>query len=132
MINSAEEFVALRSSDAKSEYDRAAQDEASAEVWNEVIERYPEYRKWVAHNKTVPVEILAKLVEYDAGVRVFVAMKRRLPGDLFERLSKDPEATVRQTIAANAKTPIEILRNLAMDEDEDVARIARHNVLDRK
>lgn len=132
MIKSAEEFVALRSSDVKLEYDRAAQDEASLEVWNAVIEGYPEYRKWVAHNKTVPVEILAKLSEDDTDVRVFVAMKRRLPRDLFERLSKDPEATVRQTIAANAKTPIEILRSLVTDEDEDVARIAKFNLRERE
>lgn len=78
MIRNADEFVTLRDNNAKSEYDRAAQDEASIEVWIEVIERYPEYRKWVAHNKTVPLEILVKLCEYNTDVRTFVAMKRRL------------------------------------------------------
>lgn len=132
MITSAHEFVALRDSDIKSEYDRAAQDSAPIEVWCDVIESYPEYRKWVAHNKTVPIEILEKLCGYDRDVRVFVAMKRRLSSDLFLRLSNDSEAVVRQQIAANAKTPPDILRTLAMDEDEDVAKVAEYNLLSRK
>lgn len=37
MFTSAEEFVALRSSSIKSEYDRAATEEAPISVWRDVI-----------------------------------------------------------------------------------------------
>jgi hypothetical protein len=45
MISSANEFAKLRSSQVKEEYDRAAHEEASLEVWQDVIENYPELRK---------------------------------------------------------------------------------------
>ncbi|KAB0651263.1 MULTISPECIES: hypothetical protein [Burkholderia] len=128
MIRSAEEFVALRNSDIKDEYDRAATDEAPVAVWKDVIDRFPEYRRWVAHNKTVQLEILALLCQYEADVRRFVAVKRKLSDDLFELLSKDIDVVVRQGIASNKKTPISIIRRLAQDEDEDVSRIAKYNL----
>lgn len=95
MIESAGEFVRLRDSDDKDEYDRSAFEEASVEVWNEVLDRYPDYGKWVAHNKTVPLEILSRLCEFDVEVRRFVASKRKLTADIFERLSKDEDEVVR-------------------------------------
>jgi hypothetical protein len=44
--------VVLHDSDIKTDYDRAATEEAPLSVWREVIERFPEYIRWVAHNKT--------------------------------------------------------------------------------
>jgi hypothetical protein len=88
MISSAEEFVALRDSDIKTEYDRSAMEEAPIAVWREVIENFPDHRRWVAHNKTVPVEILEVLCEFDASTRWFVARKRKLSATLFERFRK--------------------------------------------
>jgi hypothetical protein len=128
MIQSAEEFVLLRDSEVKADYDRATMDEAPASVWLDVIERYPIYRKWVAQNKTVPLEVLETLCEFDKDVRVFVAMRRRLSTKLFQQLSKDPDPVVRQQIAANAKAPLEVLNDLAADVDEDVARVAKSNL----
>lgn len=61
MIESAEEFVRLRQSSDPEEYRRAAWEEASVETWLDVVERYPEMRSWVAHNKTVPLQILEML-----------------------------------------------------------------------
>ncbi|WP_338523666.1 hypothetical protein NUH87_28740 [Pseudomonas batumici] len=132
MITSAEEFVALRGSDIKSEYDRAAMEEAPISVWREVIERYPDYRKWVAHNKTVPLEILEELCAFDISVRRLVATKRKLSLALFERLSQDSSSVVRIGIAANKKTPSAILERLLEDEDEDVASAAKYNYEDRE
>lgn len=128
MIYSAEEFVALRSSDIKSEYDRAAMEEAPTAVWREVINYYPDYRRWVAHNKTVPLEILEELCEYDADTRWFVASKRKLSVLLFERLSLDADSDVRVAICANKKAPLDILQRLVYDTNEDVARVARKNL----
>ncbi|UZJ59568.1 hypothetical protein OKW98_23985 [Pseudomonas sp. KU26590] len=124
MIRSAEEFVVLRDSDIKAEYDRSAMEEAPIAVWRDVIERFPDHRRWVAHNKTVPVEILEVLCEFDASTRWFVAGKRKLSATLFERLSQDEDSDVRIAICANKKTPLEILERLLQDVNEDVARVA--------
>jgi hypothetical protein len=128
MIESAEEFVRLRDSEEKAEYDRSALEEAPVSVWRDVIFRYPSYRKWVAHNKTIPLEILEELCQYEADVKIFVAMKRQLSNDLFVRLAADPSAVVRQQVAANKKVPLDLLKNLSLDLDEDVARVARFNL----
>lgn len=131
MIQSAEEFIALRDSRIKDEYDRAATDEASVSVWRDVIARFPDYRKWVAHNKTVPVEILAELCQCEAEVRRFVAVKRKLSRELFELLAKDSDPIVRQGIASNKKAPISIISDLMQDEDEAVSSVARYNFENR-
>ncbi|NML31665.1 hypothetical protein [Paraburkholderia antibiotica] len=131
MIHSAEEFIALRDSSLKDEYDRAATDEAPVSVWKDVIDRFPEYRKWVAHNKTVPLEILTLLCQFEPDVRRFIAVKRKLSDELFELLSKDLDAVVRQGIASNKKTPVSIIRRLVQDEDQDVSRVAKYNLENR-
>ncbi|WP_081284770.1 hypothetical protein [Chromobacterium subtsugae] len=128
MISSAEEFISLRDSEKKEEYDRSAQEEAPIHVWIDIINRFPEYQKWVAHNKTVPLEILEELCKYGPEIRQFVATKRKLSKDLFYALAKDPDPTVRQSIAANKKTPIELLNILTNDNDDDVARVAQYNI----
>lgn len=127
MIRSAEEFVALRDSEIKSEYDRSAMEEAPVAVWLEVIEKFPDHRRWVAHNKTVPVEILEVLCELDASTRWFVARKRKLSPALFDRLSRDKDSDVRVAICANKKIPLDILQRLLGDLNEDVARVATKN-----
>lgn len=128
MINSAEEFVRLRTSDERGEYEQAAYDSAPLEVWRDVIRRYPEMRKWVAVNKTVPLEILSILAkDEDVDVRWMVAMKRKLSAELFELLSRDSDETVRVRIVFNRKTPIEIIERLA----EDPSELVREALLSR-
>ncbi|OQS36489.1 hypothetical protein [Chromobacterium haemolyticum] len=131
MINSAEEFIALRDSEKKEEYDRSAQEEAPNHVWIDIINRFPEYQKWVAHNKTVPLEILEELCKHGPETRQFVATKRKLSKELFYLLANDAESTVRQAIAANKKAPIDILNFLINDDDEDVASVAKYNIQNR-
>lgn len=78
MIRSADEFLALRYSDDKEQYDRAAHEEAPIEVWRELVDSYPESRFWVAHNKSVPLDILRMLAtDIDPHVRGMVAGKRK-------------------------------------------------------
>jgi hypothetical protein len=77
VIESAEEFVRLRTSDDPAEYGRAAGDAASVETWLAVIDRFPDLRVWVAHNKTVPLEVLEVLRhDPDENVRWTVLHKR--------------------------------------------------------
>ena len=77
VIESADEFVRLRTSTNPAEYHRAANDEAAEQTWIDVIERYPNMRSWVAHNKTVPLSILEILRhDTDEQVRLTVTGKR--------------------------------------------------------
>jgi hypothetical protein len=77
VIESAEEFVRLWTSEDPSEYARAAHDEATVETWRDVIERFTEMRFWVAQNKTVPLVILEELrSDPDEQVRSMVRAKR--------------------------------------------------------
>lgn len=132
MITSAEEFVTLRASRLKAEYDRSAMEDAPLAVWREVIKRYPDYVQWVIHNKTIPLEILEELCESHPESRYFIASKRKLSLELFAFLSQDPDPMVRSGIAVNKKTPLEVLVNLLSDEDEDVADAARRQYETRK
>ena len=131
MITSAEEFVRLRTSGDPQEYRRAANDEATVEVWKDVIQRFPEMKPWVIHNKQVQLEILELMArDPSASIRACVADKRKLGPRLFEALSRDADEDVRARIACNQKVPEEILRRLAADETELVrqaaaARLAR-------
>lgn len=77
VISSADEFVRLRDSADPAEYGRAARDEAPLEVWWDVCARFPDYRFWVAQNKTVPLEVLEVLRDdADGLVRWMVCRKR--------------------------------------------------------
>ncbi|KAB2807465.1 hypothetical protein F9L07_25785 [Pimelobacter simplex] len=77
VIQSADEFVRLRSSDDPEEYARAAHGAATEDIWLDVIDRFPEMRFWVAQNKTVPLSILELLRrDPDANVVRMVRSKR--------------------------------------------------------
>lgn len=129
MIESADEFARLRWSDDPAEYGRAAHEPAPLEVWQDVIARFPELRQWVAHNKTVPHEILAELAtDPDASVRYFVAMKRKLALELQLRLATDPDDSVRAGIANNAKASRAALELLAEDPWHVIAERARERL----
>ena len=129
MIHSADEFVRLRMSEEKEDYDRAAHDSASEEVWRSVISDYPDMKRWVAHNKTVPLSVLGILIDDpDPSVRFAVAQKRKLSAEMFEVLADDPAEGVRHGIAVNQKTPIEVLRKLCHDDSHLVAEAARRRL----
>jgi hypothetical protein len=125
MIQSAAEFIQLRTSSAKADYDRAAQDEAPLEVWWDLVKNHPDMKGWVAHNKTVPMEILDALSKDKASdVRNAVARKRKLSQALSERLARDADEGVRLAVAYNANTPDDVLRILVNDTWAEVAKKA--------
>jgi hypothetical protein len=126
MIQSAAEFIRLRTSSAKADYDRAATDEAPLEVWRDLIKNHPDMKSWVAHNKTVPIEILDVLsTDRESDVRNAVARKRKLTKPMFERLARDADEGVRLAVAYNANTPDEVLRLLVDDSWDQVAAKAK-------
>ena len=125
MINSAEEFVRLRTSEDPEEYRRAANDEATIEVWQEVIRRFPDMKQWVIHNKQIQLEVLEAMArDPSASIRSRVADKRKLGAQLFDALSRDADEGVRARIAWNQKVPVEILQRLMGDEAELVRQAA--------
>ena len=131
MIESAEEFVRLRESEIEEEYERAATDELPLNVCLDIIARFPHKKQWVVINKTVPIEILELLADdEDENVRFEVASKRKLTRDLFLKLSKDPDATVRGRIVFNAKTPIDILRGMYPDSWDHLNEPLRKRIED--
>jgi hypothetical protein len=126
VILSAEEFVRLRTSDDPQDYNRAAHDEATDEVWLEVIRDYPAMREWVASNKTAPLAVLRVLAaDSDPKVRMTVAMVRRAGEDIFQLLAADPDPSVRRAVALNAKTPLNVIETLSVDSCEHVAGVAK-------
>jgi hypothetical protein len=77
VIESAEEFVGLRTSDDPADYERAAREECAEVTWLDVIERFPEMRFWVAQNKTVSLTVLEVLRgDNDERVQWMVRRKR--------------------------------------------------------
>jgi hypothetical protein len=120
-ISSAEEFVRLRSSEIREEYVSAAWAKASDQVWLEVIQKYPDYVRWVAHNKSISLEIVRVLALHpDDDVRSFIAAKRKSPTDVVWLLAQDKVDSVRARVAYNAKTPKEILEFLLNDPWEEI------------
>ena len=107
MIHSAEEFKYLRTSDIIEEYNRAAHDEATIEVWFEVIEKYPELKEWVIHNKTIQHEVLEFLVnDVDEAIRKIMNTK------IFDKLAEDPSENVRYSLACNTKNKLSDLQKI--------------------
>ena len=122
MIESAEEFIQLRTSEHPEEYKRAIIEQATEEVWTDVLEAHPNMAFWVIQNKTVPLSILYLLACHeDAKIREAVARKRKLDEALFDMLSKDKDPFVRKAIAQNKKTPVAILKRLTHDQDRLVS-----------
>lgn len=117
MITSAKEFIRLRTSELKEEYDCAANDQAPLDVWWELVRNHPDMKVWVVHNKTVPLEILYALsTDQDTTVRGAVARKRKASFEILERLAHDPDASVRYAVACNKNTPPPILKMLLGDK----------------
>jgi len=126
MIHDAEEFVRLRSSEDPAEYQRAANDPAETATWMEIVYGFPEMRVWVAHNKTVPVQVLDVLLQdHNPEVRAAVAMKNKLSPEVLALLAQDVSDFVRERVAYNKNTPMDVLRVLSRDKCSSVAAQAQ-------
>ena len=119
MINSADEFKRLRESEIQDEYHRAATDEASIDIWNEVLEKYPDLAFWVAQNKTIPLEILYTLADNEnVDVRCMVARKRKIDNIIFSKLKEDIDESVRHALICNTKLSIEKKQQIKTSDSE--------------
>jgi len=126
MITSAAEFLDLRFSEDPSKHQRAAHEDAPLHVWHELVEAYPESRFWVAHNKSVPSEILRLLAsDEDARIRAMVAMKRKLDEATQEILARDPDSGVRMSIARNERATERVLRSMLADPWDEIRKVVK-------
>lgn len=117
MIKTADEFIALRQSDNMDEQYRAAHDVADISVWLEVIKNYPDFKTWVIHNKTIPIEILVILCADDnPDVRADVARRGKINEKIFNLLSLDPDENVRYALMCNTKLSLDKKQTIKMDD----------------
>lgn len=101
--------------------------------WSCLVDLYPDFRVWVAHQPYAPEAVIRSLAnDPDWRVRHRLAMKRNLPADLFSVMAADREPLVRMAVARNAKTPIELVAQLAADPQRDVARLAANSLTQRQ
>jgi hypothetical protein len=132
MINSAAEFVQLRTSEKREDYQRAIYEEASEQVWMDIIKQYPEMRFWVVQNKTIPLSILSILsIDQNPKIRAAIARKRKIPLGLLLELSKDADDSVRLAIAHHPKADISILKKLAEDQWDLIAEVAKQRIANK-
>lgn len=133
MISTAQEFLTLMRSENPSDYQRFRNDSAPLEVWKELITRYSLANRWVARNKTAPVEILREISrDSSVLVRIEVAMTRRITDEIQSTLSVDLESSVRNALANNAKVSDRILTTLAEDSEAFVRETALRRIEERK
>ncbi|MEV7145393.1 hypothetical protein AB0O05_02700 [Streptomyces sp. NPDC093084] len=124
MINSAQEFVALRTSEDPLVYGRAAQEEAPVAVWEETLRLYPEMAFWVAQNKTVPTEIMALLSQNpEPRVRSMIARKSKVSDSILRRLAGDEDEGVRLAVARNKRASRQILEQLRNDPWSEIKEV---------
>jgi hypothetical protein len=101
-INSAVEFIRLRTSTNHDDYERSAWASMPVAVWWELLHYHPAMRFWLAHNRTTPLQILAELGrDADARVRYRVALKRACPAVILDQLCKDLDESVRSAARRN-------------------------------
>ncbi|MGW4595772.1 hypothetical protein ACWEOA_10715 [Streptomyces sp. NPDC004457] len=125
VIESAEEFVRLRQSSDPRDYRRAAVEEASEEVWLDIIAHFPDERAAVAQNKTIPVPVMEALLTVgEPRVRFMVAMKRKLSPSLLDMLAHDEDESVRLQVARHRNATKEILESLLADSWSEVRSVA--------
>ncbi|MCF1750471.1 hypothetical protein [Mariniradius sediminis] len=117
MINSADEFVQLRQSEDINEQRRASNDSADIGVWHEIIQRFPDFKLWVVHNKTIPIEILTLLAkDKDPKIRIEVARKRKISDEIFSFLSEDEDENIRYSLMCNSKLSLDKKQTIKVDD----------------
>ena len=101
-------------------------DEASENLWSEILDTHPDLVRVITLNKVLPDSTLRLLARHpDESVRIDIANKRKIPFDVFELLAGDENEAVRARLAWNKKTPLKILEKLAEDKEEVVFEPAR-------
>ena len=126
MIKTLEEYLRLSESDVPQERHRALDEFLPEHICYEFVKLYPERKKWLLNNPTVPLSLLEILADDpDWKVRGSVAEHPNISPELCEKLSCDEDECVRRRIIFNLKTPTEIFKKLLDDPVEDCAEAAK-------
>ena len=119
MIHQAEYYIALLASDDV--YEPSPYEEATEEVWLDIVARFPEARNALAHNKTTSEAVIRALYAVgDEDVRSSLARVRRTPPDLLLRMASDPSSMVAAVLSHHPKLPPEALAELLRHESDFV------------
>jgi len=87
MISNINEYLKLKNSENKEDYDRVIREELSPELISDILKNYPKEKSWLVHNKFIPIEILRILaLDKDVDVRFSVAMKKNVIDLFLKRL----------------------------------------------
>jgi len=122
-INSAEEFIELINSDDPASRMRAGTESASSSVWFDVIKKYPKFKVWVARNRAVPKEVVDILcVDSDPMVRHAISTKYPLDIELYSKLAKDKDESIRSSLAYNRGFPLSLLKEMAESDSSDFVK----------
>ena len=122
MIKTAQEFKILLESENNEKRLLARNLDAKVEVWHEVIDKYPELKEWVVLNKTIQLEILKILAkDPNESVRATVARKRKIDREIFDILKNDSSESVRHSLMCNTKVPIDLKKEIKVDDSEWLA-----------
>lgn len=129
MITSIEEFLRCAESKDGEDYGRVTRDSMTPEVWQIILDCYPEHHDWITSNWYLPEWMMFKLAESkDYKIRKAVACRYDLPEKLIEHLSKEKDGRVKIEIGRNIACPDYILERLAVDKHA----IARQGVAQNK
>jgi len=119
MISSAEEFKRLRTSENLEEQQLSAIESADIKVWYDVIQKFPELKKWVVQNKTIQIEVLEHLVsDKDDKVRYAIARKRKINNRIFDILKSDSDESVRHALICNTKLTLDLKKKIKTDDSD--------------
>jgi hypothetical protein len=103
--------------------------QASADVWWDVLQRYPHSAAWVAANRHLPDEIAHHLAGHpNLQVRAALASNTQREDRLME-LAHDKSEMIRLRVVCNAHTTRDALTTLAMDPCQVVAAHARARLM---
>lgn len=117
MIETADEFARLRNSDQIDEQTRATHDSADINVWLDVINKFPDLKTWIIHNKTIQIEILELLsTDKNSEVRSAVARKRKINDKIFQALSADHDENVRFALICNTNLSVDKIKTIKVDD----------------
>lgn len=132
MIETVDEFIRLVESDDPVDRRRAAWEGTNLGVWMTLITHHPEMHFWVAHNRTIPSEVMRELAsDDDWRVRDRIATKNSCPSEILEILSHDSHDAVASAVAGHPNTPSSALRRLAEYPWSQVRNRAIQQLADR-
>lgn len=124
MIDNANEWIRLRSSDDSDDNYRAATETVPLAVWMQIHSKAPDLRAFIAYNRTSPPEMLAILARDENWlVRHAVAERQDAPTSALRELADDVDERVRVLVAGHPSTQRDVLQYLSRVDSADAVRV---------